>query len=149
MTTKHTLLASLAAIACSAALAQAPVGVGKTPAEVAPSASGGAAAAAAQDKVDNRKAHSAAAVANPAAGMGKTAAAPEIDATAAGGKAAANAEKKTNARLMDANGDGMVSRAEWDRYHADAWSSMQSGAKNGLVSTAEIDAANRRAVAVH
>ena len=146
MTTKHTLIASLAVLACSAALAQAPAGVGKTPAEVSPSAAGGAAATSAQNKVDNKKANSSVAVANPAAGMGKTAPAPEIDATAAGGKAAANAEKKTNARLMDANGDGMVSRAEWDRYHADAWASMQSSAKNGLVSTAEIDAANRRAM---
>jgi len=147
MTTKHTFMASLAVLACSAALAQAPAGVAKTPpAEVNPSASGGAAAANAQNRVDNKKANSSAAVANPAAGMGKTAAPAEIDATAAGGKAAANAEKKTNARLMDANGDNMVSRDEWDRYHANAWSGMQSTAKNGLVSTADIDAANRGAV---
>lgn len=147
MTTKHTLIATLAILACGAALAQAPAGTGKTPpSEVNPSASGGAAATNAQNKVDNKKANSSAAVANPAAGMGKGAPVAEIDATASGGKAATNADKKTNARLMDANGDGMVSREEWDRYHADAWSGMQSTAKNGLVSTADIDAANRRAV---
>ena len=63
MTTKHTLIASLAVLTCSAALAQAPAGVGKTPAEVSPSASGGAAATSAQNKVDNTKANSSVAVA--------------------------------------------------------------------------------------
>ncbi|MFO1232836.1 MAG: hypothetical protein U1E57_06475 [Paenacidovorax caeni] len=42
---------------------------------------------------------------------------------------------------MDTNGDGMVSRAEWDAYHAQARNQMQP--TNTGVSTANIDKLNR------
>ena len=114
---KQTVLAALAAVACTAALAQAPANnTARPPSEVNPTASGGVAASAAQNKVDQRASRSTAAPADPAAGNGRAAPVAEINPSAAGGKAAAKADMRVNARLMDTNGDGMVSRAEWDAY---------------------------------
>lgn len=139
---KHTVLAALATLACTAALAQAPANVtSRPPAEVNPSASGGAAAANAQNKVDMRSSQSSATPANPVAGDGRGAPVAEINPTAAGGKAAATAQSRVNARLMDSNGDGMVSRQEWDSYQANAWNTMKP--TNTGVSTADIDKLNR------
>ena len=110
---KQTVLAALTAFACTAALAQAPANnTARPPSEVNPTASGGVAASAAQNKVDQRASRSTAAPADPAAGNGRAAPVAEINPSAAGGKAAAKAEMRVNARLMDTNGDGMVSRAE-------------------------------------
>ena len=128
---KQTVLAALAAFACTAALAQAPANnTARPPSEVNPTASGGVAASAAQNKVDQR-----------ASRNGRAAPVAEINPSAAGGKAAAKADMRVNARLMDTNGDGMVSRAEWDAYHAQAWNQMQP--TNTGVSTADIDKLNR------
>lgn len=139
---KQTVLAAFAAFACTAALAQAPANTNaRPPAEVNPAASGGVAASAAQNKVDNRTSHSMGTPANPAAGDGRAAPVAEINPSASGGKAAAKAEMRVNARLMDTNGDGMVSRAEWDAYHAHAWNNMKPS--NAGVSTADIDKLNR------
>ena len=114
---KQTVLAALAAFACTTALAQAPANnTARPPSEVNPTASGGVAASAAQNKVDQRASRSTAAPADPAAGNGRAAPVAEINPSAAGGKAAAKADMRVNARLMDTNGDGMVSRAEWDAY---------------------------------
>ena len=114
---KQTVLAALAAFACTAALAQAPANnTARPPSEVNPTASGGVAASAAQNKVDQRASRSTAAPADPGAGNGRAAPVAEINPSAAGGKAAAKADMRVNARLMDTNGDGMVSRAEWDAY---------------------------------
>ena len=114
---KQTVLAALAAFACTAALAQAPANnTARPPSEVNPTASGGVAASAAQNKVDQRASRSTAAPADPAAGNGRAAPVAEINPSAAGGKAAAKADMRVNARLMDTNGDDMVSRAEWDAY---------------------------------
>lgn len=137
---KQTLIAAFAAIACSAALAQAP-NAPRPPSEVNPAASGGAAAANAQNKVDDRAARSTTAPANPAAGDGRGAPVAEINPSASGGKAAAKAEARVGARLMDANGDGMVSRAEWDAYHTSAWNNMKPTGTG--VSTADVDRMNR------
>ena len=139
---KQTVLAALAAFACTAALAQAPANnTARPPSEVNPTASGGVAASAAQNKVDQRASRSAAAPADPAAGNGRAAPVAEINPSAAGGKAAAKADMRVNARLMDTHGDGMVSLAEWDAYHAQAWNQMQP--TNTGVSTADIDKLNR------
>ena len=139
---KQTILAALATLACTAALAQAPANVNaRPPAEVNPTASGGAAAANAQNKADMRSSQSSAAPANPTAGDGRAAPVAEINPSAAGGKAAATAQTRVNARLMDSNGDGMVSRKEWDTYHANAWNTLQP--TNTGVSTADIDKLNR------
>ena len=134
--------AALAAIACTAALAQAPAtNTARPPSEVNPAASGGPAAANAQHKADDRAARSTAAPANPAAGDGRGAPVAEINPSASGGKAAAKAEVRVNARLMDANGDGMVSRQEWDAYHVSAWNSLSPTGSG--VSTADLDRMNR------
>lgn len=139
---KQTVISALAALACTAALAQAPANTGtRPPSEVNPVASGGAAAANAQNKVETRSSHSSAAPANPAAGDGRGAPPAEINPSASGGKAAAKADMRVNARLMDTNRDGMVSRQEWDTYHSSAWSAMNPG--NTGVSTADIDKLNR------
>lgn len=139
---KQTIFAALATLACSAALAQAPANVTtRPPAEVSPAAAGGAAAANAQNKVDTRTSQSSTTPANPAAGMGRAAPVAEINPSASGGKAAATAQSRVNARLMDHNGDGMVSRQEWDSYHTSAWNSLRP--TNTGVSTADIDKLNR------
>ena len=143
MHTKHTLIAALAAFACSAALAQAPANTNtRPPAEVNPAASGGAAAANAQNKADTRAATTSGTPQSPTAGHGgKVAPVAEIDPTKSGGKAAAKADARSHAKVMDTNADGMVSRQEWDTYHASAWTAMKPG--NLGVSTADIDKANR------
>jgi hypothetical protein len=139
---KQTIFAALATLACTAALAQAPAHVTtRPPAEVSPAAAGGAAATNAQNKVDTRTSQSSTAPANPVAGMGRAAPVAEINPSAAGGTAAANAQSRVDARLMDSNGDGMVSRKEWDAYHMKAWNDMKP--KNTGVSTADIDKLNR------
>jgi hypothetical protein len=67
----------------------------------------------------------------------------EVDATKSGGKAAEKAEMKTDAKkgagmkAMDTNGDGMVSKAEWDAYHAGTWGKFNQ--KNGMVSMMDIE----------
>ncbi|MCE1191959.1 MAG: hypothetical protein LWW96_07390 [Acidovorax sp.] len=145
---KQTALAALAALACTAALAQAPAGnASRPPSEVSPTASGGPAAANAQNRVDQRAANNSAAPMDPAKGDGRGAPVAEINPSASGGKAAAKADARVNARLMDSNGDGMVSRQEWDTYHANAWNSMKPGAAG--VSTADLDKYNRNPSMVH
>ena len=140
---RSTLVAALATLACTAALAQAPVSPNtRPPSEVAPAASGGPAAVRAQNKVDDRAARSAATPADATAGPGvRTAPVAEIDPTRSGGKAAVRAETRVNAKLMDTNGDGVVSRAEWDTYHANAWTGMKPTGAGG--STADMDRMNR------
>ncbi|CAN7437418.1 hypothetical protein ASF11_02275 [Acidovorax sp. Leaf76] len=143
---KHTVIAALATLACTAALAQAP-NAPRPPSEVNPAASGGPAAANAQNKADDRAARSTAMPANPAAGDGRGAPVAEINPSASGGKAAAKADARVNARLMDTNGDGMVSRAEWDAYHTTSWNNMKPTGSG--VSTADIDRMNRMPTTTH
>jgi hypothetical protein len=139
---KQNIVVALAALACTAALAQAPLGnASRPPSEVSPSAAGGPAAASAQNKADQRSSQSTAAPMNPAKGDGRGQPAAEINPNASGGKAAAKADERVHSRLMDTNRDGMVSRQEWDTYHAQAWSNLQP--TNAGVSTADIDKMNR------
>ncbi len=142
MMNKHTALAALAVFACSAALAQAPASTGVTPpSEVSPAASGGAAAANSQNKVETRKDQSNVAAPSQTGGYGKSAPVAELNPSASGGKAAATAGMRVDVRRADTNGDGMVSAAEWNAYHTNAWKSMKPGAKG--VSTADMDKLNR------
>lgn len=148
MQKQNVVVAALAALACTAALAQAPATTNaRPPSEVNPAASGGPAAANAQNKADNRASHSTAAPANPAKGDGRGAPVAEINPSASGGKAAATAEARVGARLMDTNGDGMVSRQEWDTYHTTAWNNMKPTGSG--VSTADVDRMNRTPTTTH
>ncbi|WP_372827746.1 hypothetical protein [Polaromonas sp.] len=148
---KQSLTLTLAALACTAAFAQAPAGTaGAPPAQINPTASGGAPAAKAEMKVDTKKANgSTLSAPNPAAGMGGAPVDAKIDAAASGGKPAAKAEMKANAKIgatamnkMDTNGDGMVSSREWNRYQTAMWKSMKP-AKNGMVPMTDVEAMMR------
>ena len=144
---KQSLVLALAALACSAAFAQAPAGVVSTPsANSNPNASGGAAAAKAETKVDSKKAAgSTLSAPNPVAGMGGAAPTAQVNPSASGGMPQAKADMKVNARTnasamgsMDTNGDGMVSKREWDRHHSGMWGKMKP--KNGMMPMAEVEA---------
>ncbi len=144
---KQSLIVALAALACSTAFAQAPAGTTSPPsAQTNPTAAGGTPAAKAETRVDTKKAvGSTLSAPDPAAGMGKAPPDAQINPTASGGAAAAKADMKVEARTnaaatgsMDTNGDGMVSKKEWDRHHSAMWSKMKR--TNGMVPMAEVDA---------
>ena len=140
---KQKLIVALAALACSAAFAQAPPN-----SQTNPTASGGAPAAKAEMKIDAKKAAgSTLGVPNPVAGMGAAAPTSQINPSASGGPSAARAEMKVDARKeasgpasMDTNGDGMISKKEWDRYHSGMWGKMKMKSKNGMVPWGDVDA---------
>ncbi len=144
---KQSLILSLAALACSAAFAQAPAGVVAKPSgESNPVAAPGTPGAKAEMKVDAKKATgSTLSAPNPVAGSGGAAANAQINPSASGGTPAARADMKVEARTnayatgsMDTNGDGMVSKREWDRYHSGMWGKMKT--KNGMVPMADMEA---------
>ncbi len=120
---KQVLIATTLALACAASFAQTSTSItepGKSPI----SAKAGANAEA---KVEARK----------EAGTGTampTPAVPERGATPTSAKTAVAAEKNVEARKsagneamkpMDANGDGMISRTEYNNYHASMWKKMK------------------------
>jgi len=107
----HSLLAGLLAISCGAAFAQAPAGTVKTPSqETNPQAAGGKSATKAEEKTEAKK--------------GETS---TMGATSGG----------MGAKAMDADGDGMITKKEFDNYYAGMWKKVN---KNGKVSTADMDA---------
>lgn len=94
-----------AALACGSVIAQAPAGVTSRPSqEQNPNASGGAAQARGEMKAEAK---------------GK------------GAGASAGATATMGHKAMDINGDGFVTRKEWDAYHGKMWSSMK-GEKRGV-----------------
>lgn len=139
---KKILLTTALTVACVAAFAQTP----STPPTAGKPAESGAVpiaprtAAAAEAKVDARQA------ANP--GVGPTAGnkLPESGSVPPNAKAAGKAEMNVAKRkagdadtlmAMDTNGDGMISRKEYDNYHGSLWKKMK--VSNGRVSQAEMD----------
>ncbi len=103
-------------LACGAAFAQAPAGVVPRPsAEQNPNAAGGAAQSRGEMKKDVKTG-----TAMPGAPM-----------TAMNGTAMGN-------KSMDTNGDGMISRKEWDAYHGGMWKSMKAD-KRGMVPWADVE----------
>src|SRR5690349_755270 len=111
---KRTILILAIALAGGAVLAQAPAAVTRPPAEVNPNASGG-----------------------------KAQAKGEMNAEAKGSKMGTTASPGTTAmdyKAMDANGDGYVSRKEWNDYHGKMWSGMKPD-KKGMVPWASVEAA--------
>lgn len=122
---KQRFILAAAALACTAAFAQAPAGVVPRPSQESnPTAAGGAPAAKAETKVDAKKG------AMPMAAGG--AAMP----MASGGSMSGTS--MMGMKAMDTNGDGMISKKEWDRYHSGMWGRMKS--KGSLRPTAEVEA---------
>ena len=118
---KHSIILATATLACATAFAQAPAGVVPRPAqEINPTASGGAPAAKAEMKTEAKTG------AMPmASGMGS--------GSSMGGGMGMGMMKG-----MDANGDGKVSKKEWQAHHNMMWGKMKS--KNGMVSMADMEA---------
>lgn len=144
---KQSFILTLAALACSAAFAQAPAGVVAKPANQAdPIASTGTAGTKAEMKVDAKKATgSTLSAPNPVAGSGGAAANAQINPSASGGTPAAKAEMKVDTKVnntamnsMDTNGDGMVSSREWNRYQTAMWKNMKPS-KNGMVPMTDVE----------
>ena len=133
---KQVLMATALTLACVAALAQTPSmppPAGKTP-ESGAVPIGPKAAAAAEAKVDARQA------ASPGQGPTMANKVPESGAVPPNAKAAGKAEMNVKSRdimVMDTNGDGMISRKEYDAYHSGMWKKMN--AKNGRVAQADMD----------
>lgn len=125
---KHSVLFATCAFACGAALAQAPVGVIPRPsAETNPTAAGGAPAEKAQMKTDMKKDG-----AMPMAGGGMS------GGSMTKGGMGMGMGMKMDMKMMDTNGDGMISKKEWMDYHAKMWGRMKS--KNGMMPMADMEA---------
>jgi len=108
----RSLLVALLALCCGTAFAQAPPGTVQRPSqETNPTAAGGAPAAKAEEKTEAKKSEM------PAAGS-------TMGAAGTGMK-------------MDADGDGMVTKREWDSYHSAMWRKMNKG---GKASMADVEA---------
>lgn len=137
LTMKKVLVTTAAALACIAAFAQTPAKPPESGAvPISPKA-----AAAAESKVDARQA------ANPGVGPVMGSKAPETGSVAPNAKAAGKAEMNVASRtaadadtmmVMDTNGDGMISRKEYNDYHGGVWKKLK--AKNGMVLQADMDA---------
>lgn len=128
---KHSVLLATFAFACGAALAQAPAGVIQRPsAESNPIAAGGAPAEKAQMKTDMKKEG-----AMPMAGGGMSGGSMAKGNMAMGRMGMGMG---MDMKMMDTNGDGMISKKEWMDYHAKMWGRMKS--KNGMMSMADMEA---------
>ena len=142
---KKLLIVTAVAFACSAAMAQTPA-TPVNPANPARALESGAVAvppktaAAAESKVDARQA------ANPGVGPTMGSKAPETGSVPPNAKAAGKAEMNVQTRkaagadtmmAMDSNGDGMISRKEYDNYHGSMWKKMKLS--NGRVAQADMD----------
>lgn len=134
---KQVLTTTALALACVAAFAQTP----STPSTPGTPPQSGAVpiaprtAAAAEAKVDARQA------ANPGVGPTMANKVPESGAVPPNARAASKAEMNVQSRdnmVMDTNGDGMISRKEYDNYHSGMWKKMKLS--NGRVAQAEMDA---------
>lgn len=137
---KHTAIAALAALACTAALAQTST-IEARNADIDPISAGGVAALHAENKVQERLARDHATPTDPAVGFGRVAPPADIDPSATRSTAAARADATVHSRLMDVDGDGVVANAEWDAYRANALNSLSP--EGAGVTTAELDEINR------
>jgi uncharacterized protein (DUF2147 family) len=137
---KQVLVSTVLALACVAAFAQTSA-AGKIP-ESGAVPTDPKNAAAAQNKVDARKA------ANPSADGTMTKKMPESETSMTSAKTGAAADANVNRRMtndatmmmaMDTNGDGMISRQEYDAHHSGMWKKMKL--KNGRATVADVEAA--------
>ena len=129
---KHKLILAAAALACGTTFAQAPPGVVARPSqETNPTASGGAPAAKAEAKVEAKKG----AIPMAAGGTMPMAAGGAMPMASGGSMSGSS---MMGMKAMDTNGDGMISKKEWDAYHAGMWSRMKS--KKGMTPIADVEA---------
>lgn len=128
---KKLIVLATCALASAAALAQAPAGVVQRPsAETNPTAAGGAPAARAEMKTDMKKGMEAGTPMPADKGMGM-----KKDAGMGMGMAGMGMKD------MDANGDGMISKQEWQAHSNRMWNKMNSkNSKNGKVPSADVEA---------
>ena len=110
----RTILFAALALAGGAVFAQAPAGVTKPPQETNPNASGGKAQAKGEMNAETKGAK-------------------------AGTQATAGATATMGNKAMDTNGDGFISRKEWDSYHGTMWGGFKPN-KQGMVPWADVDA---------
>ena len=124
---KKLFVLATCAIAVSAALAQAPAGVVQRPsAETNPIAAGGAPAAKAEMNKGMNTGMPMSGAKSMDKGMG-------MDKGMSMGMGMAGMMKD-----MDTNGDGMISKQEWQAHHNRMWKKMNS--KNGKVPAADVEA---------
>ena len=129
---KQKLFIVLAALACSTAFAQAPPGTVARPSQEAnPNASGGAPSSKAQTKVDAKKGMAGDSSAMPMAGG-----AGSMPMAAGGGMGMGMG---MDMKAMDTNGDGMISKKEWDSYHSMMWNKMKPKMKKGMMSMSDME----------
>lgn len=130
---KRVLLATALTIACAAAFAQKAPLVGQD----GPGAGPGNAAAS-QEKVDSRNA----ATPNPTTKQPMLVGQDGPGATDAAFQSRMNTYNAKMYSAMDTNGDGRVSRAEWNAYHGKSWDGMKHS--NGAVTREEMDSMMKR-----
>lgn len=131
---KQALFFAIAALSIGTAFAQAPPGtVARPSAESNPTAAGGAPAAKAQMKVDDKKG-----TMPMAAGAAPMAAGSMPMAAGAGGMGMGMGMGMM--KSMDTNGDGMISKKEWDSHHAAMWGKMKTKMTKGMVPMADMEA---------
>lgn len=139
---KEKYLLALASLACSVAFAQAPPGTVPRPSqETNPTASGGKPAEKAQMKVDAKKGMESSS-AMPMSPGGPSAGG-KMPMASSGGMAAggmAMGGMGMDMKAMDTNGDGMISKKEWDSHHAMMWSKMKPKMKKGMMPMADMEA---------
>ena len=75
---------------------------------------------------------------------GKAQAKGEMNAQAKGSKDGTLGVTKAGTPAMDLNGDGMITRKEWDAYHGTRWSRFRAN-KQGMVPWADVQAGMKEA----
>ena len=111
--------------------AQAPPGTLSRPSqETNPTAAGGAPAAKAQMKVDEKKGMT------PMAGGAAPMAAGSMPMAAGTSSTMGMGMMKS----MDTNGDGMISKKEWDSHYSAMWGKMKPKMKKGMVPMTDMEA---------
>jgi hypothetical protein len=116
---KQSIFVATCVLACTAAFAQAPASPADPASPTSPAAKEAMPPAGAGMK--------------PGGAMGKGG--PGMDM---GGMAGAHMGMGMDMKAMDSNGDGMISKKEFDSHHEAMWKKMKS--KNGMVSIADMEA---------
>ena len=132
---KQALLFAIAALSVGTTFAQAPPGTLSRPSqETNPTAAGGAPAAKAQMKVDEKKGMT------PMAGGAAPMAAGSMPMAAGTSGTMGMGMGMGMMKSMDTNGDGMISKKEWDSHHSAMWGKMKPKMKKGMVPMSDMEA---------